>query len=133
MLASPVGPLSREVISIQMGRGVSRIVEDCFDHLCLTVSGLPIPSSVHKLKKEAGGAKEAPTQEHAIDSTATHFILHFIRLRKMDIEEFRQASQQPSQLKQINFARPSIGQRSPCLGSYWSFGESSLWSFPGLS
>ena len=61
-------------------RGVSRIVEDCFDHLCLTVSGLlPIPSSVNKLKREAGGAKEAPTQEHAIDSTATHFILHFIR------------------------------------------------------
>ena len=79
MLARPVGPLSREVISIQMGRGVSRIVEDCFDHLYLTVSGLPIPSSVNKLKKEAGGAKEAPTQEHAIDSTDTHFILHFIR------------------------------------------------------
>ena len=60
----PVGPLSREVISIQMGRGVSRIVEDCFDHLYLTVSGLPIPSSANKLKKETS-AREATTQEHA--------------------------------------------------------------------
>ena len=44
---------------------VSRMVEDCFDHLCLTVSGLPIPSSANKIEKETR-AREVSTQEHAI-------------------------------------------------------------------